>query len=96
MTYTAELFRAACAEAHIDLIFASVRHPQTKGKLERWHRTIRDALEEAIRHAPIPPEAQRMIDAWVTHYNEVRPHSACSGYPPLWRYRPATARERLG
>ncbi len=31
VTYTAESFRTACQTAKIDLIFASVAHPQTKG-----------------------------------------------------------------
>ncbi|PSR20341.1 MAG: hypothetical protein C7B45_15410, partial [Sulfobacillus acidophilus] len=37
VTYTAAAFQQACQEAQIALIFASVAHPQTKGKLERWH-----------------------------------------------------------
>ena len=87
VTYIADRFQDACQEVPARLIFASVRHPQTKGKLERWHRTIREALEERIRWAPTPQEAQRLIDAWVTHYNEERPHQACGGYPPASRYR---------
>ncbi len=31
VTYTAEPFRQACETAHVALIFASIRHPQTKG-----------------------------------------------------------------
>ncbi len=63
--------------------------------MERWHRSIREALEERIRYAPTPQEAQRMIDAYVQHYNYVRPHSACQGYPPITRYRPAEAQRWL-
>ncbi len=96
ITYTAETFRQACSEASIDLIFASVAHPQTKGKLERWHRTIRERLQEAIEAAATPAEAQGIIDAYVAHYNHERPHSACGGYPPIWRYNRAKAREMLG
>ncbi len=87
VTYTAESFQATCKESSVHLIFASVRHPQTKGKLERWHRTIRAALEDRLRNAPTPQEAQRMIDKWVKHYNDERPHQACDGYPPASRYR---------
>ena len=96
VTYTAEPFRTACQTGHVDLIFASVGHPQTKGKLERWHRTIREALGDHVRHAPTPNAAQRIIDAYVTHYNHERPHSACHGYPPIWRYNRAQARTILG
>lgn len=96
VTYTAESFRTACQTAKIDLIFASVAHPQTKGKLERWHRTIREAMGDQIHGAPTPSEAQRIINAYVTHYNYERPHSACGGYPPVWRYNRAKARKILG
>ena len=95
VTYTAEVFRQACERTNVRLIFASVQHPQTKGKIERWHRTIREAIEERVRHAATPEEAQRIIDAYVQHYNYVRPHTACQGYPPIWRYRPTEAREWL-
>ena len=96
VTYIAESFRQACQTAEVDLIFASVAHPQTKGKLERWHRTIREALGDRIRYAPTPESAQRMIDEYVEHYNHQRPHSACHGYPPIWRYDRAHARKILG
>ena len=96
VTYTAAAFQQACQEAQIALIFASVAHPQTKGKLERWHRTVRDPLADRVAHAASPDEAQRMIDAYVAHYNYERPHSACGGYPPIWRYNRAKAREILG
>jgi putative transposase len=96
VTYTAREFRAACKQAGIALIFASVAHPQTKGKLERWHRTLRDALGDRVAYAATPSEAQRIIDAYVAHYNHERPHSACGGYPPIWRYDRPRARKILG
>lgn len=96
VTYTAEDFRHACEGAHIDLIFASVAHPQTKGKLERWHRTLRDLVGDQIAHAATPAQAQRIIDQYVAHYNHERPHSACGGYPPIWRYNRVQARDMLG
>ena len=67
-----------------------------KGKIERWHRTIREAIEERVRLAATPEEAQRIIDAYVDHYNHHRPHSACHGYPPIWRYDRPAARKILG
>ena len=96
VTYIAETFRQACKTAKVDLIFASVAHPQTKGKLERWHRTLREALGDRIRYARTPEAAQGIIDEYVEHYNHQRPHSACNGYPPIWRYDRAQARKLLG
>lgn len=96
VTYTADRFRNACETEGIKIIFGSVSHPQTKGKIERWHRTIREAIEDRVRMAATPEEAQRIIDAYVDHYNHHRPHSACHGYPPIWRYDRPAARKILG
>ncbi|MCG8423437.1 MAG: transposase [Proteobacteria bacterium] len=56
-------------------------YPQSNGKLERYHRIIK---ETAIRpNAPDSlQEAQRVVTAFVEHYNTVRLHSAI-GYHPL-------------
>ena len=96
VTYTAEGFGLACEKAAIRLIFGSIAHPQTKGKIERWHRTIREAIEDRVRTAATPEQAQSIIDAYVDQYNHYRPHSACNGYPPIWRYDRAAARKILG
>jgi transposase InsO family protein len=52
---------------------ASPYHPQTCGKVERFHQTMKKYL--AKQRAPRSiPELQRQIDAFVTYYNECRPH----------------------
>lgn len=56
-------------------------YPQSNGKLERWHKTIKS---EAIRVTP--PEslddARRIVGRFVDHYNGVRLHSAISYVTP--------------
>lgn len=96
VTYTAAEFGRACAQAGIRLVLGSVAHPQTKGKMERWHRTIREAIADRVQTAATPEAAQRIIDGYVEHYNHCRPHSSCHGYPPIWRYNRARARQILG
>ncbi len=81
VTYIADTFRQACQAAEVELIFASVAHPQTKGKRERWHRTLREALGDRVHYAATPQAAQGIIDEYVAHYNHQRPLSACNGYP---------------
>ncbi len=49
VTYTVERFGQACTNAGLRLLFASAVHPHSKGKIERWHRAIRDALWDRIR-----------------------------------------------
>jgi len=48
-------------------------HPQTCGKVERFHQTMKKYL--ARKPAPRSlAELQRQIDAFVSYYNECRPH----------------------
>ena len=56
-------------------------YPQSNGKIERWHRTIKT---DAIR--PAPPasveEARKVVAAIVDHYNNRRLHSAIGFVTP--------------
>ncbi len=65
-------------------------HPQTLGKDERFHRTLREeALVEPLADLA---SAQRRFDHWREVYNRERPHEALDGEVPAARYRPS---ERL-
>jgi transposase InsO family protein len=55
-------------------------HPQTCGKIERWHQTLKRYLDKQPRARTIP-ELQRQIDRFVADYNERRPHSARGATP---------------
>ena len=56
-------------------------YPQSNGKLERWHKTLKT---ECIR--PLTPltldDARRLIQSYVDHYNTVRLHSAIGYVTP--------------
>lgn len=56
-------------------------YPQSNGKLERWHQSIK---RECIRPGtPLSPEdARRLITSYVDHYNTVRLHSAIGFVTP--------------
>jgi transposase InsO family protein len=61
-------------------------HPQTQGKDERFHRTLK--LELLSRQSFVSPEAiQAAFDVWRERYNHVRPHEALGQEPPSSRYR---------
>jgi transposase InsO family protein len=62
------------------------RHPQTQGKLERFHRTLK--LELLSRYTfDDCNEAQKGFDWWQKIYNEERPHEAIGHAVPAKRYR---------
>jgi transposase InsO family protein len=62
-------------------VFTSPHYPQSNGKLERFHRTLK---EQAIRpKTPLTLEdARRVVGAFVNHYNLVRLHSALGYVTP--------------
>lgn len=65
-------------------------HPQTQGKDERFHRTLKAELLARAVFAD-QAEAQGRFDAWREVYNLERPHQALAMRPPASRYR-ASAR----
>lgn len=71
-------FIRLCGMTHVR---TSPYHPQSNGKLERWHKTLK---VEAVR--PACPatweEARRLIAAFVDQYNHVRLHSAIGYLTP--------------
>jgi transposase InsO family protein len=62
-------------------VFTSPHYPQSNGKLERYHRTLK---EQAIRpKTPLTLEdARRVVGEFVQHYNTVRLHSALGYVTP--------------
>jgi transposase InsO family protein len=63
-------------------------HPQTQGKDERFHRTLK--LELLLRQSFASLGcAQAAFDEWRDRYNLVRPHEALGLQPPVSRYLPS-------
>jgi len=60
-------------------------HPQTQGKDERFHRTIRAEAIGSRRFADLL-EVQRCFDPWRDVYNLERPHQALAMATPASRY----------
>ena len=63
-------------------------HPQTQGKDERFHRTLKAELL-VRRSFDSLASAQDAFDLWRERYNLVRPHEALGLQPPVTRYRPS-------
>ena len=77
----------------IELVFSRVGHPQTQGKIERFHRT----LVRSMRQQGLPEQWhqwQPRYDDFVVRYNQVRPHEALGMQRPVERYRPSERRPR--
>ena len=65
----------------IDAKHSRPYHPQTCGKVERFHQTVKRFLAKQPKAATIA-ELQAQLDRFVTYYNEIRPHRAKDRTPP--------------
>ena len=61
-------------------------HPQTQGKIERFHQTLKRWLERQPA-ATCLAELQAQLDAFRVDYNERRPHRATGRITPAEAYR---------
>jgi transposase InsO family protein len=85
----------------IDYRHSRPYHPQTCGKVERFHQTMKAFLAKQPKAGSIR-ELQTQIDRLVAYYNDVRPHRACGRRPPREAFeardkaRPSGPKIRVG
>ncbi len=74
-------FKAFISFCQMTHVRTSPYYPQSNGKIERWHRSMKS---ECIRPGvPLSLDhARRMMDTYVTYYNDVRLHSAIGYVSP--------------
>lgn len=63
-------------------------HPQTQGKDERFHRTLKQDLIDRMDWLDLC-QAQEAFDPYRHCYNYERPHQAIGDVPPAMRYQPS-------
>ena len=80
------LFDRICRENGVDHILTAPRTPTTTGKIERFHRTLREDFNtrQIFRNLKT---AQEALDEWVTYYNTQRPHQSLADATPESRFR---------
>jgi transposase InsO family protein len=80
--FIAKDFKEFIRIAGLSHVRTSPCYPQSNGKIERWHETLKaDCIR---RGTPLTPEdARRIIARFVEHYNTVRLHSAIGYVAPL-------------
>jgi hypothetical protein len=84
---TEVLFDRMCRENGIDHLLTAPRRPTTTGKIERFHRTLRQEFLTGRIFQDLPA-AQAELDAWVVSYNTERPHTALDMATPASRFTP--------
>jgi transposase InsO family protein len=85
----------------IDYRHSRPYHPQTCGKVERFHQTMKAFLIKQPKARSIE-DLQRQVDRFVAYYNEVRPHRATGRTTPRTAFeardkaRPSGPKIRVG
>ena len=59
-------------------------HPQTQGKIERYHRSMKNIL--LLDNYYLPQELEAQIAEWVDYYNNRRYHESLGNITPRDKY----------
>ena len=59
-------------------------HPQTQGKIERWHQTLKNRI--LLENYFLPGDLEIQIEAFVEHYNHQRCHESLNNVTPADAY----------
>ncbi|QEH80966.1 IS3 family transposase [Sphingomonas sp. C8-2] len=59
-------------------------HPQTQGKIERWHQTLKNRI--LLENYFLPGDLEAQIEAFVEHYNHQRYHESLNNVTPADAY----------
>ncbi len=64
----------------MDHVRGAPYHPQTQGKIERWHQTLKNRI--LLENYFLPGDLKANIGRFVTHYNHHRYHESLSNLTP--------------
>lgn len=59
-------------------------HPQTQGKIERWHQTLKNRI--LLENYFLPGDLEDHIETFVEHYNHQRYHESLANVTPADAY----------
>jgi transposase InsO family protein len=56
-------------------------HPQTQGKIERWHQTLKNRI--LLENYFLPEDLKAQLDAFIGYYNHRRYHESLDNLTPV-------------
>jgi putative transposase len=68
------------ADNGMDHVRGAPCHPQTQGKIERWHQTLKNRI--LLENYYLPGDLEAQIEAFVEHYNHRRYHESLRNLTP--------------
>ena len=82
--FTAKDFKQLVRQFDLEHIRIRTYHPESNGRVERLHRSTREALGD--QELDNLGRAREIIGRWVKHYNENRLHASLHYLPPAEYY----------
>ena len=67
-------------DAGMNHVRGAPHHPQTQGKIERWHQTLKNRI--LLENYYIPGDLKAHIDRFVDNYNHNRYHESLNNLTP--------------
>ena len=64
----------------MDHVRGAPYHPQTQGKIERWHQTLKNRI--LLENYFLPGDLNASIERFVDHYNHHRYHESLQNLTP--------------
>lgn len=64
----------------MDHVRGAPYHPQTQGKIERWHQTLKNRI--LLENYFLPGDLEAHVEAFVDHYNHQRYHESLNNVTP--------------
>lgn len=64
----------------MDHVRGAPYHPQTQGKIERWHQTLKNRI--LLENYFLPGDLKEQIGKFITHYNHRRYHESLQNLTP--------------
>jgi len=64
----------------MDHVRGAPNHPQTQGKIERWHQTLKNRI--LLENYYLPGALEQAVEAFVEHYNHRRYHESLGNLTP--------------
>ncbi len=68
----------------MDHVRGAPYHPQTQGKIERWHQTLKNRI--LLENYYLPGDLETQVGAFVDHYNNHRYHESIGNVTPADAY----------
>ena len=71
-------------DQQMDHVRGAPFHPQTQGKIERWHQTLKNRI--LLENYFLPGDLEAHIETFVEHYNHQRYHESLANVTPADAY----------